>query len=87
VEYVPATQAMHRAVPVVFLYVPTAHVEHMPSGPVYPALQTGLIQAHLDELAMGEMKSAGHARHVVAGTVEYVPAKQDVHAAEPVVAL
>ena len=35
VEYVPATQAMHGADPVVVLYVPVAHVEHVePSGSV-----------------------------------------------------
>ena len=34
VEYVPATQGVHAAGPVPTLYVPAAHVEHMPSGPV-----------------------------------------------------
>jgi hypothetical protein len=40
---------------VVVLYLPAAHgVQVSPSGPVYPALQAGLVQAALDELAIGE---------------------------------
>ncbi len=55
-EYVPVTQCVHRAEPVVSLYVPAAHVEHVePSGPVYPLLQAGLTQAALEELAIGEV--------------------------------
>ncbi len=35
VEYVPVPQCVHGAEPVVFLYVPAAHVEHVPPfGPV-----------------------------------------------------
>lgn len=54
VEYVPATHGVQAAEPVPTLYVPAAHVEHMPSGPVYPALHGRKIQAALDVLATGE---------------------------------
>jgi len=51
---------------------------------VKPALQT---QAATAELAVGELEFAGHARHVEASVaptdIEYVPAKQSVHAALP----
>ena len=91
VEYVPATQAMHATEPVPTLYVPAAHVEHMPSGPVYPGLHAVLIHAALDVLAVGEVVSAGQARHVVATVaavvVEYFPDPQSVHAVEPVTSL
>ena len=54
VEYFPVRQCVHGAGPVPTLYVPAAHVEHMPSGPVYPALHGRKIQAALDVLAAGE---------------------------------
>jgi hypothetical protein len=55
VEYVPAPQLVHAAEPLASLYVPVAHgAQLLTSGPVYPALQAGLIQAALDVLAMGE---------------------------------
>jgi hypothetical protein len=39
-EYVPTPQLLHATLPVVLLYLPAAHGEHVPpSGPVYPALQ------------------------------------------------
>ncbi len=39
-EYFPAPQFSHAALPVAILYVPTSHAKHgPPSGPVYPALQ------------------------------------------------
>ena len=91
VEYVPAAQGVHGAGPVPTLYVPAAHVEHMPSGPVYPALHGGKIHAALDVLAAGEIVSAGQATHaatsVAASVEEYVPDAQSVHAAEPVALL
>lgn len=70
------------------LYVPAAHVEHIPSGPVYPGSQGTMIQ---DELAMEEVEPAGHARHVAAvvapAVAEYMPAAQSSHTALPVVVL
>ncbi len=91
VEYVPATQAVHAPEPAPTLYVPAAHVEHMPSRPVYPALQAETMHAALDVLAIGEMKPESHPRHdptAVAPTVaEYVPAGQLVHASLPVALL
>jgi hypothetical protein len=39
VEYFPATQSVHAALPVAVLYLPAKHAEHVfPSGPVKPAL-------------------------------------------------
>jgi hypothetical protein len=91
VEYFPVTQGVHEAEPIPTLYVPAAHVEHMPSCPVYPALHGGKIQAALDVLVAGEFVPAGQPTHVstaVAASVdEYVPVSQLVHAAEPVAVL
>lgn len=91
VEYFPATQGMHGAGPVPTLYVPAAHVEHMPSGPVYPALHGGKIHAALDVLPAGEVLSTGQARHVAAAVAarseEYFAGPQSVHASDPVALL
>jgi hypothetical protein len=38
-EYVPARQFVHTALPLAILYVPAAHGEQDPPGPVYPAPQ------------------------------------------------
>ena len=89
IEYVPAKQSVHAALPLIVLYFPaTQEVHRPPSGPVKPALQT---QALTAELAVGELEFAGHARHVEASVaptdMEYVPAKQSVHAAVPVMIL
>ena len=37
-EYFPAAHDVQSALPVVSLYVPNAHAEHAPSGPVYPGV-------------------------------------------------
>ena len=64
VEYVPAPQSVQTALPVAILYFPATHAVHGPPlGPVYPALQAGLIQAALDVLAIGEVVPAGHVSH------------------------
>ncbi len=63
VKYVPAAQSVHTALPVAILYLPATQAVHEPAGPVYPALQSGLIQAVLDVLAMGEFLPAGHTTH------------------------
>jgi len=91
VEYFPATQDVHAAEPIPTLYVPAAHVEHMPSVPVYPALHSELMHAALDVLAVGEVVSAGQARHaaaaVAASVAKYVPGPQSMHSEEPVALL
>jgi hypothetical protein len=89
VEYVPAPQSVHAALPVLVLYFPVTQTVHEPpSGPVNPALQ---VQAATVELASGELELVGHVTHVVEIVapvlVEYVPAKQSVHKAEPLVVL
>jgi hypothetical protein len=64
VKYVPVAQSVQAAEPVAILYLPATQAVHVPpSGPVYPALQAGLIQAALDVLAMGELVPAGHVSH------------------------
>jgi len=49
------------------------------------------VQAATAELAFGEFEFAGHARHVEASVapavVEYVPVKQSVHTALPLIVL
>ncbi len=89
IEYVPAKQSVHVAVPEMILYLPETHAAHgPPSGPVKPTLQA---QALIPELAFGELEFAGHARHVDASVafviVEYVPAAQSTHAALPALVL
>ena len=90
VEYVPAAQSVQTALPVAILYFPATQAVHGPdpSGPVDPALH---MQAATDVLALGELELLGHARQVAAAVaavvVEYVPAAQSVHAAEPVAIL
>jgi hypothetical protein len=86
VLYVPATQAVHAALPVAILYSPATQAVHAPpSGPVNPTLH---IQAVRSTLASGELELVGHVIHVVAIVApvvgEYVPAAQSVHAALPV---
>jgi hypothetical protein len=87
--YLPNTQSVHTALPVVSLYFPIAHAEHDPPlGPVYPALQAQAVAA---ALAPGELELPGHARQVVetvaAGVAEYVPAPQLLQAALPLAIL
>ena len=86
VEYVPAAQSEHAALPVAVLYLPVMHEVHVPpSGPVKPTLQVQAVRATLE---IGELELAGHPRQVVATVaptvVEYVPAAQSEHAALPV---
>ena len=90
-EYVPGPQSVHAAEPVALLYLPVAHAEHMPFGPVYPALHGGKMHAALAVLAAGEFVPGRQPIHVVtavaAVVAEYFPAAQSVHAAEPVTSL
>jgi hypothetical protein len=89
VEYVPAPQSVHAALPVAVLYLPATHGEQTPpSGPVKPTLQVQAVRATLE---LGELELVGHPIQVVAtvapAVVEYVPAPQSVHAALPVAVL
>jgi hypothetical protein len=89
VEYVPAAQSVQAALPVAILYLTATQAVHVPPlGPVNPTLH---VQAARVELGLGELELAGHATQVAAAVaatvVEYVPAAQSVHAAEPVAIL
>jgi hypothetical protein len=89
VEYLPATQCVHAALPVAPLYFPETHRVHVPpSGPDDPALQ---MQAAKAELPAVESESVGHPRHVESAAaptdVEYLPETQSVHVSEPGAAL
>jgi hypothetical protein len=82
VEYVPAPQSVHRGDPVNTLYFPAKHAVHVPpSGPVHPALQVHLVKT---VLPTGEFEFDRQALHVELAAVEYVPAPQSVHTADPV---
>jgi len=89
VEYFPAPQSVHAALPVLVLYLPATQPEQTPPfGPVNPALQ---VQPPAAELALYEIEFEGHVRHVPSTVacvlVEYFPAPQSVHAALPVLVL
>jgi hypothetical protein len=89
VEYVPAPQSVHAALPLVVLYFPATQAVHgPPSGPVKPALHGIVTQAVTDELPVGEVLPAGQFVQTVAltppVTLEYVPAKQLVQIVAPV---
>ena len=90
VEYVPAAQSKHTALPVAALYLPATQAVHGPdpSGPEKPTLH---VQAATAELAIGELELVGHVRQVAAAeapvVVKYVPAAQSKHTALPVAAL
>ncbi len=88
-EYEPTPQSVHATLPLVVLYLPATHIEHIPPfGPVNPALQ---VQAAIAELDTAEFEFTGHAKHtddVLAPTVaENVPSPQSVHASLPLVVL
>ncbi len=89
VEYTPAPQLVHNALPVLILYLPATHAEQTPPlGPVKPTLH---VQAARTELDIGELEPAGHATQVVdivaPDVVEYVAAAQSVHVTLPVLIL
>jgi hypothetical protein len=67
VEYVPAAQSVHAALPVTFLYLPATHAaQGPPSGPVNPALQPTDTHAVIFELPAAELVPTGHATQPVA---------------------
>ncbi len=86
VEYVPAPQSEQVADPVNALYFPATHAEQVPpSGPLQPVLQVQLVKA---ALPTGELEFDGQAMHFELveepTAVEYVPAPQSEHRADPV---
>jgi hypothetical protein len=87
VEYVPDPQFVHASDPVKDLYFPATHAAHGPPfGPVHPELQ--VLQFVKAELPAGELEFDVQLLHVELAeaptAVEYVPAPQFVHAADPV---
>jgi hypothetical protein len=70
VEYVPAAQSVHAALPIVVLYFPGTQAVHgPPSGPVNPALQPTDTHALIFELPAADVEPAGHATQPVAAHV------------------
>ena len=79
VEYVPAEQLEHAALPIAVLYFPATQAEHGPPfGPVKPERQ---MQAVTFKLVLGDVEPEGHALHWELPLVSlYFPATQAVHA-------
>jgi hypothetical protein len=79
-EYVPPKQSVHAVLPLIVLYFPATQAVHGPPfGPVNPALQAVDTQAVTDELPLGEVEPAGHARHALAPAAgAYAPTTQFV---------
>jgi hypothetical protein len=72
VEYVPAAQSTHAALPALVLYFPGTHAtQGPPSGPVNPGLQAVDTHALTFELPLGEVVPAGHVRHCDDDNVKY----------------
>ena len=77
--YFPAGQNAQEALPRLFLYVPAGHAVHdVPSGPVYPSLQT---QSAIDMLLAGDVLCVGHVMQAP-GHSAYCPAAQLLQGAE-----
>ena len=79
-------QSVHTALPVVDLYFPVTHAEHVPPfAPVYPTMH---VQAATAELGLGELEFVGHVKQVpmcvAANVAEYVPVAQFVQATKDV---
>jgi hypothetical protein len=88
-ESEPAGQSSQLPNPVTLLYFPATQAAHgPPSGPDEPALQVQLVKS---VLPAGEFELDGQTLHVelveAPSAVEYVPAPQAVHIADPVNAL
>jgi len=81
VEYLPASQSVHAALPDVDLNLPAAQaVQVTPLGPVKPRLQ---VQFERAVLPMGELVVLGHERHaLVPVMLLYLPIGHNVHAGE-----
>jgi len=71
-EYLPASQALHSADPVMFLYFPGTQAEQSSFVPVHPALQTHPATV---ELSAGENEFAGQSVQLPLST-PYVPGLQ-----------
>lgn len=85
VEYSPARQLSHKALPVEFLYLPATHCRHrLPLSPVYPALK---VQSVCLLLADGASKHSEHNVHtalaLAAIVIEKVPCPHATHDALP----
>jgi len=71
-EYWPARQLMHKALPAAILYFPGTHAMHVaPSAPVYPGLQ---IQSLGLPLAAGAWALSVHGVHMLSPGIENVSA-------------
>jgi len=67
VEYVPAAQSVHVALPIAVLYFPgTQAVQGPPSGPVNPTLQPTDTQELTLELPTADVEPVGHDTQPVA---------------------
>jgi hypothetical protein len=75
VEYVPAAQSVHAALPILILYLPATQAEQTPPfGPVNPALQ---VQSPAAELALNEIEFEGQSVHATLPVlILYLPATQ-----------
>jgi hypothetical protein len=70
VEYVPAAQSVHAALPIAVLYFPGTQAAHgPPSGPVNPALQPTDTHAVILALPIADVVPTGHATQPVAAHV------------------
>jgi len=78
VEYLPAPQSVHAALPVAALNLPAAHAAHgPPSDPVQPSRHTQLVRATLPPT---ELAPSGHAVHAAEPEAFLnVPTGQNVH--------
>jgi len=88
IEYIPASQSIHSALPVLFLYFPATQNTHEPPlGPEKPALQ---IQSVVSSLAIADTVFRGHAWHTsntAPTAMEYFPNTQFVQSALPALIL
>ncbi len=79
VELLPYEHAVHAALPLVALYVPTAHDTHGPPfGPVSPVLHRQFV---IDPLRAGAAEFAGHTVQFVLASGAYCPASHIRHVA------
>jgi len=70
VEYWPAAQELHKALPVVFLNFPASHIIQLTSSVlVYPVLQSQLLNTPLPG---GDCELLWHRVHVASPVAEYV---------------
>jgi len=99
-EYFPAGQSVHTPVVLIGLYFPTTQAEQVPFVPVQPALQTQDVMSppcgevyefaghitHCDR-SLVEYEPASQLTQLTAVVLEYLPAPQPVHSADPLLNL